>query len=168
MITDRIVDIAKSYIGFTEKPNNSGFTNASFEKRMKEVGWSKSLSWCCFFCELVWTEAYENKDIVSQLDKLFSGSATTTFKNFDLSKDWKVSDLPKPGALVVWRHGNGWQGHIGIVESVEGEVFMTIEGNTNDKGGREGYIVARKRRLRRFTFQPDGLNLIGFIYPKEL
>ena len=43
--------------------------------------------------------------------------------------------------MAVWRLGNGWQGHIGIVIDVHQGKFSTIEGNTNDKGGREGYIV---------------------------
>ena len=43
---DKIVTIAKSYIGKTEKANNSGFNDAIFEQRMKETGWVKGASWC--------------------------------------------------------------------------------------------------------------------------
>ena len=46
MIADKIVEVAKRYIGQTEKPNNSGFTDALFEQRMKDTGWSKGASRC--------------------------------------------------------------------------------------------------------------------------
>lgn len=165
MINEQIVETAKKYIGKTEKPNNSGFTDATFEKRMADTGWLKGNSWCAYFCELVWKEAYKGNPFLTEINKLFSGSATATYKNFDVAK-WPVGKTPKPGALAVWRHGNGWQGHIGIVIENNGDTFKTIEGNTNDKGGREGYIVAVKKRTLVTPYSAKGLNLIGFIYPK--
>lgn len=165
MIHNKIKEIALSYVGKTEKINNSGFNDAEFEKRMKDTGWNKGLSWCSFFCELVWTEAYKDSSLLPEVKKLFSGSATSTYKNFDIAK-WEVSQVPKVGALAVWRLGNGWQGHIGIVVEISDLSFKSVEGNTNDKGGREGYIVAIKNRVKKATYQPKGLNLIGFVYPK--
>jgi len=168
MKSEEIVKIAKKYIGQTETQNNSGFNDKLFEQRMKDTGWIKGASWCSFFCELVWKEAYVGTPIFNEIEKLFSGSATATFKNFDLAKSsgWETGQTPKPGALAVWRLGNGWQGHIGIVIDVHQGKFSTIEGNTNDKGGREGYIVANKMRVLGGKYQPNGLNLIGFVYPK--
>lgn len=165
---DKIVQIAKSYIGKTEKENNSGFNDAIFEQRMKDTGWVKGASWCAYFCELVYTEAYKGTVLESVIKSTFSGSATATYKNFDLAK-WTVSDKPQVGALAVWRHGSGWQGHIGIVIEVPNDKsFKTVEGNTNDKGGREGYIVALKNRVTKAPYQAKGLNLVGFVYPKEI
>lgn len=167
MIAEKIKQVALSYIGKTEKPNNSGFNDAEFEKRMKDTGWSKSLSWCAFFTELVWKEAYAQTKLVAELNKLFSGSATATYKNFELG-GWQVGNKPKVGALAVWRYGNGWQGHIGIVVEENGVSFKSVEGNTNDVGGREGYIVAKKSRITKGLYTAKGLNLIGFVYPKEV
>ena len=164
---DKIVQIAKSYVGKTEKINNSGFNDAEFEKRMKDTGWIKGASWCAYFTELVWVEAYKGTVLEPAVKALFSGSATATYKNFDLAK-WNVSDKPQIGALAVWRLGNGWQGHIGIVIEVAEKSFKSVEGNTNDKGGREGYIVAVKNRVIKAPYQAKGLNLIGFVYPKEI
>ena len=169
MISDQIVKIAKSYIGQHEKPSNSGFKDAEFEKRMKDVGWSTSLSWCVFFTELVWKEAYGPGQVFNELSKLFSGSATTTYKNFELSKTWKVGQKPVPGAIAIWRYGNGWQGHAAVVVSVgDKKDFNTVEGNTNSEGGREGVEVAEKTRLTGKAFTKNGLNLVGFIYPKDV
>jgi len=169
MIGQQIADIALKYVGETEKPNNSGFNDADFEKRMKETGWVKGASWCAYFCELVWKEAYKSSPETVALDKLFSGSATANYKNFDLAHGWEVGQTPKIGALSVWRHGNGWQGHIGIVTGIgQNGAYNTIEGNTNDVGGREGYIVAKKTRHLNQPYSATGLNLIGFVYPKEI
>ncbi len=168
MITDKIKEVALKYIGKTEKPNNAGFNDADFEKRMRDVGFITGASWCAFFCELVYKEAYGNK-YTNELNTLFSGSATATFKNFNLAKSngWQTGTEPKIGALAVWSHGNSWQGHIGIVVEENSVSFKSVEGNTNDVGGREGYIVAKKSRITKAVYSAKGLNLIGFIYPKE-
>lgn len=166
----QIAKLALAYVGKTEKSNNSGFNDPLFEKRMQAVGWSKGQAWCSYFSELVWKEAYAaDKSTVDQLDKLFSGSATETFRKFDVSKKFSVGKEPKVGAVVIWRHGTGWQGHAGIVvDLIDENSFFSVEGNTNDKGGREGYIVSKKRRLISQPIKADGLNLVGFIYPVQL
>ncbi|MGZ8379667.1 MAG: protein with peptidoglycan-binding domain protein, partial [Gemmatirosa sp.] len=58
-----------------------------------------------------------------------------------------------PGSLfLVRRTRNDWE-HVGIVTSIEGDVFRTIEGNTNDAGHREGYeVCARVRAFDRKDF----------------
>jgi hypothetical protein len=166
MKTSEVVEVALSYVGKTEKPNNSGFNDSVFQKKMEEVGWVKSYAWCSYFAELVYRESACDAAVRKILTKLFSGSATTTFKNFDLDKTYKTGIEPKVGALAIWRHGNGWQGHAAVVVSVNkpNNTFGTVEGNTNDAGGREGYIVAKKHRYIKKPFQPKGLNLVGFVY----
>ena len=51
-----------------------------------------------------------------------------------------------PGSLWVLRKEWGDWTHIGIVTKAEEDVFMAIEGNTNEQGSREGIEVARKIR----------------------
>ena len=54
----------------------------------------------------------------------------------------KATDYsPQKGDIVVFIFS-----HIGIVESVNGNLLTTIEGNTNSAGSREGNVVARKNR----------------------
>lgn len=159
---NKVLLVARKYIGQTEKPGNSGFNDAEFEKRMKAVGWAKGQAWCAYFVELVCREALPEKD--EELAKLFSASAVKTYENFQ--KAGRASERPTPGSLAVWRYGDGWQGHIGVVSEIVSEnIFKTIEGNTNATGGREGYIVALKTRKLKQLFSAKGLNLIGFITP---
>ena len=52
----------------------------------------------------------------------------------------------KPGYLfLVPRTTTKWL-HIGIVEAIQGEAMLTIEGNTNDSGSAEGFAVCRRTR----------------------
>lgn len=166
MKAETVIALAKSYVGKTETPNNSGFKDTVFQKKMEEVGWLKGAAWCSYFAELVYREASCEKTVTALLIKLFSGSATATFKNFDLDKTFKTGKEPALGALAIWRHGSGWQGHAGIVVSIDkpNNVFGSIEGNTNDKGGREGYIVSKKYRYIKKPYTATGLNLVGFVY----
>lgn len=156
--------IARKYLGKTEKPGNAGFHDAEFERKMTEVGFMKTHAWCAYFAELVAKEAIPAK--FAEFDRLFSGSAVTTFNNF-MNAGYKASSFPQVGNLVIWQRFNDgkahWSGHAGIVDEVISPTqFVSIEGNTNDRGGREGYIVAPHVRLTH-SKPKFGLHLKGFI-----
>ena len=160
-----IKKIALSYVGQTEKAGNQGFNDPVFHEKMKRVGFEKGMAWCSFFAELVWTESYRG-DLSKSLacEQHFSGSAVETYNRFKRA-GFQVVNLPVVGALAVWRYGNGWQGHIGVVTSVTGSTFKCVEGNTNDNGGREVYMVAERLRRLNQPFLKKGLNLVGFVLP---
>jgi surface antigen len=164
-LSDKIIIAAQKYIGQYEKKNNSGFYSRDFEKKMESVGWSPTQSWCAYFAELAWKDGFAGHPLLKTLDRLFSGSATATFANFSASKLFKTGATPKLGALVVWRFGNDWRGHIGIVTSIDGKGgFKSVEGNTNQAGGREGVAVLEKYRKTKEPFKAKGLNIVGFVY----
>jgi hypothetical protein len=168
-LSHKIVQVANSYLGQEEISGNKGFKNTAFQKKMQECGWQIGQSWCAYFSELVWKEAFgKSHPLYNTLDRLFSPSAVSTYSNFKgYPNGFKAGSTPKIGSLAVWRLGNGWQGHIGIVtEIVDKNTFKSVEGNTNAAGGREGIQVARKVRVTNMPFRSKGLNLIGFIYPE--
>jgi hypothetical protein len=156
--------VAKKYIGETEKPANSGFLDADFEARMHQVGFQKSQAWCSYFAELVFKEAYPER--FADLDKLFNAGAVATFNNFKKA-GYAISMTPTPGALVIWQNVKSgrphWTGHAGIVAQViSTERFISIEGNTNGSGGREGIAVCMKDRTIIKEIK-TGLKVLGFI-----
>lgn len=157
------VEVAKKYIGQTEKPKNSGFTDAEFEKKMYNVGFEKGHAWCAYFQELVFKEAYPEK--FEELNKLFSGSTIQTFNNF-AKAGYPVSYVPEVGALVIWQMVKEGKpqvtGHAGIVSEVTPEGFKSIEGNTAQGGVREGFIVAEHNR-KVLANVKVGLRIMGFI-----
>lgn len=162
-----IKDVAEKYIGQTEVKDNMGFKNPDFEKRMEAVGWRPSFQWCALFSELVWHEAYQgNEEMLKIIKDNCSASAVRTYKNFN--SIGMASDKPQVGAIVIWqsyRKGVAqWTGHAGIVTEVNKENFVSIEGNTNDNGSREGIMVARKTR-KYSTEVYNGLAVLGFINP---
>lgn len=174
-IRSTIVEKAKSFIGQHEIRGNMGFEDDKFQQLMEAVGWQEKQAWCAYFTELVWKLAYAEFDstFVNRLDILFSAGAVKTWNNFLYSEFVHLLE-PTPGDVVIWQnYRNGkphWTGHAGIVVATDYNQahFTTVEGNTNDKGGREGIMVASKSRLIDFEPRQKGLVLKGFIKPMEV
>jgi hypothetical protein len=106
--------------------------------------------WCAGFATFVLRQACWTKGVAMPHPYNFSCDvlATKGQANGTLVSVRKPADfaLVKPGYLfLIRRTPTDWT-HIGIVESLEGEAMMTIEGNTNDEGSREGFEVCRRRR----------------------
>lgn len=170
-INELIAEIALSYEGMKEIPGNLGFEDKVFEEMLVEVGWERGQAWCAYFAELVWKKAYKDfPETVKLLDTLFTAGAVKTYSNFKNSGKYEVDKHPKRGDLVIWQTWKNntphWSGHAGIVITVSNDnEFISIEGNTNSSGGREGIEVALK--YRKLTFDAkNGLVLKGFIHPK--
>lgn len=166
-LKDTIILTAKSYVGQEEVKENQGFKDVGFQSKMVHVGWYKGAPWCAFLAKLIWEESFAKDDTTgsSKVSKYMDGSALDTYHNFTKSAEFHVSTVPEVGAVVIWKEGSGPSGHAGVVISVDGNTFQTIEGNTNTDGSREGYIVAIKTRKLGMAFQPKGLNLVGFVHP---
>jgi hypothetical protein len=160
----KIVDIALSFVGQKEISGNKGFIDPKFDKQMRGVGFYTGAPWCGFFAILVWR-------LAGQFTGILSASSRSTINLATKAGNWHST--PVPGAIVVWatfKNGRRQKtGHIGVVTHVHDKVnYSTVEGNTTDKGGREGIMVAiRHRHLTpdKWTVK-DGLRLMGFIHPK--
>ena len=161
----RVKAFAKAMVGQKEVSGNMGFQNEQFERLMKEVGWNEGDQWCVYFAKLTWYEKAPEW-LKPKIKKSISGSSQTTWENVSKDPAFVVSKMPKVGDMVIWqsfKNGVGqWSGHAGIVTKVGFNDFKTIEGNTNDAGSREGYIVAEKDRTFNFDTN-NGLRLKGFI-----
>jgi len=151
-ITEAILETAQSFVGQKEISGNMGFKQPFFLKLMESIGWKKSWAWCSMFCKLVYTEASKKVGLDPKLiTKYISPSVQQTRANFlkagyPLITNWKQA---KPGAYISWVSASDkTKGHTGIlVEFIEnGQKMITIEGNTNSEGSREGDSVAKKTR----------------------
>ena len=169
ILEERIVDIAQSFIGQEELPNNSGFKDPWFEEAMKSVGWEMDQSWCAYFPKYVWTEAYaDDEETLDLIDKYFVGHAVASFYNFRKSEEFAVRQVPVIGAIAVWKHGFTMNGHMGIVTSFTTVDFETVEGNTHNEGELEAKEVADRFRMLNMPHAEDAMNLLGFIYTTRL
>jgi hypothetical protein len=147
-----VLETAKSFVGQKEISGNMGFKQSFFQKLMESIGWKQRWAWCSMFCKLVYTEAYKKMGIdPKRMTKFISPSVQQTRNNFikagyPIITDWKQV---KPGAYISWvSTSDRTKGHTGIlVEFIEnGTKMITIEGNTNAEGSREGDSVAKKTR----------------------
>lgn len=157
-------EIARTYIGKLEKPNNSGFQDADFEKEMKDLGeWQKGFSWCACFSQLCFRKAFPDRS--AELKNLFDPSTRTTLENFKKAK-YVISLTPLKNSLVIWGDYEGgkltWRGHAGVVsEVIDKNTFKSIEGNTSGGGSRNGDRVWEHIRTK--SIKATGLNVLGFV-----
>lgn len=91
---------------------------------------------------------YGMHEIASQACATLNSCPRTAgaLKLWHLAQESARRPLPAPGDVFVLDTGDpGGFGHVGIVELVtpDGETIVTIEGNTNAAGSREGNQVAK-------------------------
>lgn len=171
-----IISYAVDSIGQEEIKGNQGFKDPEFDKDMRELGrFQDGWAWCVCFCEMVWKKAFKDfnveRDLYNEMAKLVTAGAVRTWRNFLKADGWTVSQTPTVGAIAIWqKYKNGkatTQGHAAIVKGSTQTHVITIDGNTNASGGREGYHVAEKKRRMNFG-EKSGLVLLGFIHPPKL
>jgi hypothetical protein len=167
---EKIVNTARSYLGEKEKPANSGFRDELFEQKMIERGFLPGDAWCALFLELVLFETYQYTIYEDYINRLCSKSAVMTYKNFRKEGPFVCDCIPAPGAGVIWQYYKDgerqWTGHAGIVTEVTTACFLSIEGNGNIAGSREGTEVILKKRF--YGIPDTGLRILGFIHPANL
>ena len=142
MTASEILKIAAGEVGYTESPANSNRT-----KYGEAYGWN-GVAWCVIF--LWWCFRETNAS-----DLFYGGGKTAScgqLRTYAVEhKQWVTDGEYKPGDLVIFDFPgtSATTDHIGIVESVNGSVLTTIEGNTSptDSGSQyNGGCVARKKR----------------------
>ena len=172
-----IVKIARSFIGQTEIIPNAGFHDPVFEKLIRSTGWTPPEPWCAAFAKAVMETAFKQLDPLSidLIIKYYSLSAVTTYNNAKASKELHVTQVPDIGYTIIFQEGHTALGHAGIVTAITPTGFTSVEGNTTDPAHpiqgmnpREGYIVAEKPHILNKPFDPNGLNVLGFISPNKL
>jgi len=169
-VVQTIIAYASWYDGQKEKKGNAGFIDPAFEKEMRSAGWYKGGPWCAFFVLMIFKKVFKAlPEFYAAIVGSFNGSAKQTADNVIKSGILETGDIPEPGAICVFLLGNGPSGHEVIVKTVDfkNNTMYCIEGNTNGAGSREGEVVnANKPRTIKRPFQPNGLNVYKYIYPR--
>lgn len=164
-ISSKILAVALSFVGYEEIKGNQGFKNSEFEELMMSYGFVKPKPWCATFVKAVYGEAGINHQFMT------AGVVNTMRRYISLSSDNKLHSKPVEGCLAIYRRfENGVpqiQGHVGIVEKIGKADFMLIEGNSNDRGYREGKKVAYNKKVYNWNTD-NGLRLLGFLIVDEL
>lgn len=145
----KVIEIAQSQIGLMEEPRGSNW-GKHVKGYLNSVGLDFPAAWCAAFVYWCFEEA------CGELGR--SNPAVKTagvLDHWSRTKGKKISvgdasanpALVKPGQVFIFSSGGG-KGHTGLVESVIGGFLVTIEGNTNEGGSREGIGVFRRNRRK--------------------
>lgn len=145
-LTECIKSTYGSYIGVREATgNNDGFHVELFLER---AGLSKDshAPWCAAFVNNVFYEcgidlnlkypAYVPSYVRSDWVIYKKGSV-------DYKRQVMETDL-----FTIWFASKKRPAHIGFIDEIKEDCYITVEGNTNEAGSREGDGVYRKIRLK--------------------
>lgn len=138
------LSIAHSYVGEREVPAGSN-AGPFVEGCLRLVGLGKGFAWCQAFMYRIFQEAAQLRGVQNPVPR-----TAGVLKCWQMVKAGeKLSRMaePKPGDQFIMDYGRGL-GHTGIVVSVEGNTFTTIEGNTDAAGSRTGGMVCLRSRRR--------------------
>lgn len=168
-----IIEVASRYVGLYETVSNSMWSDKQksdeLNKMMKEAGWQKGWPYCAALVEGIWHTAYKNLGASDSLLKAVCGKLNPSTVQSRRNFQPLITKTPTPGAIFFMQKGTSGLGHAGIVVSVEGSTFKTIEGNTSPQvtsgaSDREGDGIFAKTRA--MNFKPHSkLYLVGFLNP---
>lgn len=136
---------------FTANPGKGGYTIFSFIIQ-RYYRWRNfnGLAWCATFVHAVCLEAYGKEKARKLVGKPHPGTRVLARRMKRAGRLRDKSYTPKPNDLIFLQNGDGRISHCGIVDHVDGDVIVSIEGNTHDPGGRfdheDGGAVAINRR----------------------
>ena len=150
-------------VGISEIGADAGFSDAEFQKALKELGWSAGMAWCVFYSKYIWSKILPKKKWEVAKDLLTGNSQTTwaNFNNKDKSGYFEISKKPKIGGIAIWQYPNAtWKGHAGVVmKVVDSKTFIAQEGNY---GGGVSANIPRKLVFDKVV-EGEGFKLLGFI-----
>jgi uncharacterized protein (TIGR02594 family) len=136
---EKIVSIFKSELGVRETGGNN--MGPRIDQYMRTVGLTEGYPWCSGFVKFVFDSAGIHTPGANAM-------ALSWFKKDRIIKS-KTTDIKTPteGDLFSLYYQNlGRIGHVGFVETYSSNRTVTVEGNTNDAGSREGDAVMRRFR----------------------
>ncbi len=134
--------------------NNRG---AFVRKYLAPAGIDEGNSWCAGFVSWCFMQAAGGSK--AAMPFAYTPSARTLLAEFK-QQGWSnapgSSYLPLPGDIVVWWRVSlaGWQGHTGLVHSVQDGMLYTIEGNHSPRVQGFSYVLSRMDKLLGFGHVP--------------
>lgn len=139
----QVLDVARRNLGVTEHPVGS-----NIQPFAPIAGHANGQSWCASFVVACARRA-AGGGIKLGNESAYTPSLADSFK-----AQGRYSTKPKVGdVMFLYFPSLGRIAHTGLVEAVFSTYVITIEGNTDEAGGRTGGKVMRKKRaLKHLTF----------------
>ena len=129
---DRVIQIAENEVGYLEKKSNSNLYDktanagtANYTKYWQDIKPEyQGQPWCACFVTWCYVQAF-GKSAAAELLRHYPYVYCPTMASL-----FALHGLPQKGDVVIFKR-NGTFTHTGIVTSVNGDYFTTIEGNTS-------------------------------------
>ena len=142
-----VIEVASAEVGVMEDPvgSNGGL---KVEEYLGSVGLDEGNPWCAAFVYWCFSRAAAAINVKNRLVKtggVLNHWNSASCKKISSDSAYNNPELVRPGYIFIIGHSGG-TGHTGFVEKVANGMITTIEGNTNEGGGREGIGVFRRAR----------------------
>lgn len=160
---------AAADIGQAETVPFRGFVDKGFERDMKALGWHQGEPWDDRAAARWWKAAYAAQpEIVAALEGIFTGSPAKTFRNFERSGRFQISQQPKRGALCFDRV-TLTKAAVAVVTDyhVGADTFRFVAGRSIASGFREAYEITEDDAPV-VTIPTLRHARLGFVYPIEV
>lgn len=144
------LDVARSQVDVREQPPGSN-GGPQVDAYLRSAGLPSGTGWSAAFVYWCFDQAATQLGGINPLPRTGSASALWTLAEparFTKVLAAEVREDPgriRPGMIFVMDFGAGIA-HTGVVEQVDGDSIVTIEGNTNAAGARDGGGVRRMTR----------------------
>lgn len=148
-----VLTVARRYLGVEEQPRGSN-RGPYINEFIEFTGLKPPQPWCAAFVSFVIHKAAGELGVNTDFPKTALTPQILAYAkrkgNLITRAEMDSGAKPQPGDVFLLYYPTlNRVAHTGFVERVLPLVVVTIEGNTNDSGGREGYKVARRiRRIK--------------------
>ncbi|WP_304066745.1 CHAP domain-containing protein [Pedobacter glucosidilyticus] len=141
-----LLKIYRKEIGTKEKSNRND--GSQIESYLKYTGHSKGAPWCAAFVSWCLGKAGINNP------RSAWSPALLPQKRIIWKNTWQQEKIqPQAGDVFgIWYAAKKRIAHCGFIDTWGESIIITVEGNTNEAGSREGDGVYRKRRLKRTLY----------------
>jgi hypothetical protein len=135
--------VSKTYVSQIGVREATGHNDGkAVEMYLHYVGLPKGQPWCASFVSWVYGQNKITNPHSGYCPDYFTAKRTIWKRN------GKVNTIPAQGDVWgLYFPEKGRIAHVGFVEQWGDKITITVEGNTNEAGSREGDGVYRKRRL---------------------
>lgn len=141
-----VVRTYESQVGVREATgNNDGDAVGMY---LQSTGLGEGYAWCAAFVNWVYVQCVVQTPLSPAWSPSWFLSKRVIYAN---GKEIKT---PGPGDVFgIYFASKGRIAHVGFIDDWGKDIVMTVEGNTNDAGSRDGDGVYRKRRLKRQVYK---------------
>jgi hypothetical protein len=142
-LTHQIIVEARRHLGVREVGKNDGPEVSEWLRRVLRAPGNP---WCAAFAWCMLDDACKAVGVVNPLEPCAGAHLLMVYARQHRAWGREAG----PGYLFAINHGRSPSGarigHVGIVVDLDGDKMTTIEGNTDDGGGREGQGVYQRTR----------------------